>query len=129
MTAATVHAITPLSWSVIIGAALLALLSGYLGVQVWNGRRIVPWTPVEAMDKLRVLAVTFVPVTVMWTAGLLIGIATRIGAHLRADPGRVAVDIVVVLLGLVALAAFGVAMSLFFFTKPRRFVPLRYRSN
>jgi hypothetical protein len=123
----TVHSIAPLSWAVIVGAAVFAGIGGYTGVCFWTGRRIVPWTPAEAMDQLRVLGVTLLPGTVMWTAGFLIGVTSRIGAHLHAHSARMAVDLVSLLLGIVAIGAAGVGASLFFFTKPRRFVPPRYR--
>lgn len=125
----TVHAIAPLSWSVIVGAAVFAVLSAYTGVCFWSGRRVVPWTSAEAMDKLQILGVTLVPGAVMWTAGFLIGIASRIGAHLHTNSARIAVDLLTALLGLVAILAFGVAASLFLFTKPRRFVPPRLRRS
>jgi purine-cytosine permease-like protein len=89
----------------------------------------VPWTPVEAMDTMKVLSVTLLPGAVMWTAAFLIGIVSRVGADVHGNTARVAVATVACLLGLVALAAFAVAASLFFFMRPRRYLPPRYRRS
>jgi hypothetical protein len=100
-----------------------------MGVRVWTDRRIVPWTPVEAMDRFQVLSVTLLPGTVVWIAGFLICVVSRVGAHFHGSIAGLVEGVIVTLLGLVALAAFGVAVSLFFFTRPRRFVPPRYRKG
>ena len=127
LVSASVRAVAPLGWWVIAGSAAFAAMGGYSGLRFWAGRRIVSWTPAKAMDQLRVLGVTLLPNTVMFAAFCFIGIVSRIGGHVHSNSGQMALAVVTILLGFVALVAFAISASLFFFTKPQRFVPPRYR--
>jgi hypothetical protein len=53
--ATAVKAVAPASWSATLTCAAFALISGYTAWCFWVGRRLVPWTPPEAWDGLKVL--------------------------------------------------------------------------
>jgi hypothetical protein len=72
--------------------------------------------------------VTLIPYSVLGTAMFLIAITTRIGAHFHTVPARLGAILVMLVLAVLALVAFGVAVCLFLFTKPQRLVPPRYRN-
>lgn len=118
--------VKPLGWGVVLGAAVLGSVAVAAGIRVWRGAPINPRNTLETEDKLAVLSVTLLPTSIMFLCWAAIGLVSEAGSGAK---GTVAVILILVelVLGLVSLLAFLVAASLFFFSRPRRFVPPHLR--
>ena len=113
---------TPLGWDVVEGSGTIAALSGFCGIRAWTGRmRRV--NGITALDSpLGFLAVTLLPGSVFSTCVM----ATAALSHIRLTRGDLfyyPVTLIEISFGVLAGTAFCVAMSLLFFSRPRRFVP------
>jgi len=125
---ATTATVKPIGWAVIFAASVLALVAAIAGARVWRGLPINPRNTRAAEDKLAVLTVTLLPDSVVFFCWALIGLVSQAGA---GKTGSVAVVFILaeVVIGAASLIAFGVAVSLFFTWRPKRFLPPHLRTH
>jgi hypothetical protein len=116
-----------LGWNVVAGAFAFSAIAGIAGIRVWRGLPVNPRNTLQAERSLAVLAVTLIPTSVMFGSWAVIGLVSEAASGAK---GTVAVIVILLdlVLGLFSLLAFLVAASLFFFFRPRRFVPPHLRS-
>ena len=118
--------VKPLGWSVVLGAVVLGSVAAAAGLRVWRGVPVFPWNSLETEDKLAVLSVTLLPSSITFLCWAAIGLVSEAGSGAK---GTVAMILILVelVLGLFSLLAFLVGASLFFLSRPRRFVPPHLR--
>lgn len=113
-------------WSDVLISAGMGALGLVQGLRIWHGKPVYPWQTLETKSQLKFLKFPLLPCSVMFFCFAAIGLLSEAAA---ATTGAVLVVALIaeVLIAMVALVAFLVAMSLFFFWRPKRFVPPRLR--
>jgi hypothetical protein len=107
----------------------MGVVAGYMGLRVWRGRVINPRNTVEAENKFAVLSVAVLPISIVFIAWALLGLASEAGATPHGIVVRSALLVIEVACTLVSLIAAAFSISLFFLWKPRRFVPPHLRDR
>jgi magnesium-transporting ATPase (P-type) len=120
--------VKPLGWSVVLGAAAFGAVAVVAGLRVWQGGPINTRNTLETENKLAVLTVTLLPVSVMFFCWAFIGLVSEVGSRTKGVIAGLVI-IVEVVLGVISLAVFLIAVTLFFFSRPARFVPPHLRTR
>jgi hypothetical protein len=89
---------------------------------------INPRNTLETENKLALLTVTLLPDSIMFLCWALIGLVSEVGAGAKGTAAAILI-LVEVVLGVFSLIVFVVAVSLFFFSRPKRFVPPHLRAR
>jgi hypothetical protein len=118
----------PVGWGVVFGALALGLLAAAMAWRVWQGKPINPRNTLEAENRLAVLSVTLLPVSIMFLCWAAIGLVSEAGAAATGGIETV-LTLIQLVLGLLSLLAFFAAASLFFTSRPERFVPPHLRRS
>jgi hypothetical protein len=118
--------VKPVGWGVVFGALAFGLLAAAMGWRVWQGKPINPRNTLEAENGLAVLSVTLLPDSMIFLCWAAIGLVSQVGAGSTGGIEAL-LTLVQLVLGLLSLFAFFVAASLFFTSRPARFVPPHLR--
>ena len=106
---------------------MLGAIAAVAGLRVWRGRPINPRNSLETENKLAILTVTLLPASVMFLCWFVIGLVSEAGAGATGTTAAV-ITLIEFVIGFFSLVAFLVAASLFFFTRPKKFVPPHLRA-
>lgn len=118
----------PLGWGVVVGSATMGALALIAGVRVWQGRPINPRNSLEKENKMAVLTVSLLPISVVFFCWALIGLVSEAGSGTKGVVAAL-VGVIEVILSLGSLVVFLIAATLFFFSRPKRFVPPHLRTR
>jgi hypothetical protein len=120
--------VKPTGWGVVIAALVLGLISGVAGLRVWQGRPMNPRNTLEMEDRLAVLTVALLPSSATFLCWAAIALVSEAGS---GSTGTTAVIVILVELvfGAISIITFLIAASLFFFSRPRRFMPPHLRAS
>ena len=119
--------VRPLDWWVIAVCAGIAVFAGISGVRLWQGKAISRGSDRSLEDKLAVFTVTFLPTAVMFGSWALIGLASQLQASVHLSGISGLLWVVEMSLALVSVISLGFVISLFFTSRPQRFVPPHLR--
>lgn len=121
-------AVKPTGWGVVFGASAFGVIGLMMGLRVWHGKPVNPYSTLESERRFRILSIVLLPCAVVFFCLALIGALTELGA---ATTGvlQTVTFVFALLVTAVALLAFLVAASLFFFSRPKRFVPPHLRGS
>jgi hypothetical protein len=121
--------IKPVGWWVVLGSAAIGTISAVAGYRVWHGLPINPRNTLDAENRLSVLTVTLLPGAAMFLAWSLIALGGEADGVVHNEVLRAILLIIELGLVLLSLVAAAVGVSLFFFSKPQRFVPPHLRET
>ena len=119
----------PIGWGAIGFCVVMAAVSAYCGMRVWQGKPINPQNSLGSEDKMMVLSVTAIPSSLVFLAWAMIGLATQAQSTIHFHDASAILTGFEIVAGVFSLVCFGIGLSLFFTFKPVRFIPPHLRDR
>jgi hypothetical protein len=99
-----------------------------LGLRVWHGKTINPRNTLEAEAKFGILQVALLPFSIVCFCMAVIGSLSELSVG-TTGAKQTAIMVIALLVAVVGLIVFLFGACLFFFSRPKRFVPPHLRRH